>query len=377
MKFSPDLFLRSRLVLILSAVLASALVLSACSPATTGSQAPSASDQSPSPASSLESSATIRAPEEIREIYLAGGCFWGVEAFFSRIEGVVDAVSGYANGLTENPAYEDLIYRNSGHAETVLVRYDSTRITLDELLIYYFRIIDPTSLNQQGNDIGTQYRTGVYYLDAAEEAVIRKRLEAEQPNYDQLIVIEVEPLRQFFPAEDYHQDYLVNNPNGYCHIDLSRAADPVIRASDYPKPAPEALKKQLTEEQYLVTQTDATELPFTNLYYENEAPGLYVDVVTGEPLFASRDKYHSGSGWPSFTRPIVDYVVTYSDDFSMSAPRTEVRSRSGDSHLGHVFPDGPADQGGLRYCVNSAALRFVPLENMAKEGYEDLVPMVE
>jgi peptide methionine sulfoxide reductase msrA/msrB len=377
MKFSPDLFLRSRLVLILSAVLASALVLSACSPATTGSQAPSASDQSPSPASSLESSATIRAPEGIREIYLAGGCFWGVEAFFSRIDGVVDAVSGYANGLTENPAYEDLIYRNSGHAETVLVRYDPTRITLDELLIYYFRIIDPTSLNQQGNDIGTQYRTGVYYLDAAEEAVIRKRLEAEQPNYDQLIVIEVEPLRQFFPAEDYHQDYLVNNPNGYCHIDLSRAADPVIRASDYPKPAPEALKKQLTEEQYLVTQTDATELPFTNLYYENEAPGLYVDVVTGEPLFASRDKYHSGSGWPSFTRPIVDYVVTYSDDFSMSAPRTEVRSRSGDSHLGHVFPDGPADQGGLRYCVNSAALRFVPLENMAKEGYEDLVPMVE
>jgi peptide methionine sulfoxide reductase msrA/msrB len=377
MKFSPDLFLRSRLVLILSAVLASALVLSACSPATTGSQAPSASDQSPSPASSLESSATIRAPEGIREIYLAGGCFWGVEAFFSRIDGVVDAVSGYANGLTENPAYEDLIYRNSGHAETVLVRYDPTRITLDELLIYYFRIIDPTSLNQQGNDIGTQYRTGVYYLDAAEEAVIRKRLEAEQPNYDQLIVIEVEPLRQFFPAEDYHQDYLVNNPNGYCHIDLSRAADPVIRASDYPKPAPEALKKQLTEEQYLVTQTDATELPFTNLYYENEAPGLYVDVVTGEPLFASRDKYHSGSGWPSFTRPIVDYVVTYSDDFSMSAPRTEVRSRSGDSHLGHVFPDGPADQGGLRYCVNSAALRFVPLEDMAKEGYEDLVPLVE
>lgn len=314
---------------------------------------------------------------QIREIYLAGGCFWGVEAYMSRIDGVVDAVAGYANGRTENPKYEDLLYRNSGHAETVRVRYDSGRISLDEVLIYYFRIIDPTSINKQGNDRGTQYRTGIYYQDPRDLPVIQKRLQAVQKAYKKTLAVEVEPLKHFFEAEAYHQDYLDKNPGGYCHIDLSAVHEPVVRISRYPRPSDEDIRRQLTPEQYNVTQHNATEAPYTNPYYENLEQGIYVDVVTGEPLFSSKDKFHSGSGWPSFTKPVAEYVVTFREDAAHGMRRTEVRSRSGDSHLGHVFEDGPKDQGGRRYCINSAALRFIPLEAMEAEGYGDLIGWVE
>jgi peptide methionine sulfoxide reductase msrA/msrB len=310
----------------------------------------------------------------LQEVYLAGGCFWGVEAYMSRIDGVVDAVSGYANGDTEKPTYQDL--PNSGHAETVQVRYDPGRISLDEVLIYFFRIIDPTSLNRQGPDVGVQYRTGIYYVDAAERAVIDHRIEQVQEDYAEPVVVEVEPLMHFYEAEEYHQDYLAKNPVGYCHIDLGLADVPVIRVSDYPRPPEDEIRRILTDEQYRVTQEHATEAPFTNLYDGNFESGIYVDVVTGEPLFSSRDKYASGSGWPSFTRTIADYVVTYHTDSGHGMPRTEVRSRAGDSHLGHVFEDGPPDRGGLRYCINSAALRFIPIEEMESEGYGDLLGWV-
>lgn len=313
----------------------------------------------------------------VREIFLAGGCFWGVEAFMSRIDGVVDAAAGYANGRTEHPAYEDLLYRNSGHAETVRVRYDTGRISLDEVLIYFFRIIDPTSLNRQGNDRGPQYRTGIYYQDAGDLPVILKRVQAVQKACKKPVVVEVVPLKHFFLAEAYHQDYLDKNPGGYCHIDLSKAHEPVARISRYPRPSDEEIARQLTPEQYRVTQENATEAPFTNLYNENFEPGIYVDVVTGEPLFSSKDKFHSGSGWPSFTQPIAEYVVTWHEDAAHGMRRTEVRSRSGDSHLGHVFKDGPKDRGGLRYCINSAALRFIPLGEMASLGYGEWIGRVE
>lgn len=314
-------------------------------------------------------------PAAVREIYLAGGCFWGVEAYMSRIDGVLDAVSGYANGNTDDPTYEGLAA--SGHAETVRVRYDPGQISLDEVLIYFFRIIDPTSLNRQGPDVGAQYRTGIYYADAADRAVIEHRIEEVQKGYDAPVVVEVEPLEQFSEAEEYHQDYLEKNPLGYCHIDLSLADDPVIRVSDYPRPGANEIRGMLTDEQYRVTQEGATEAPFTNRYDGLFEPGIYVDVVTGEPLFSSRDKFASGSGWPSFTRPIADYVVTYHTDTSHGTVRTEVRSRAADSHLGHVFEDGPADRGGLRYCINSAALRFVHRDNMEAAGYGELLSRVE
>ncbi|MGN6875726.1 peptide-methionine (S)-S-oxide reductase MsrA, partial [Neisseria sp. P0021.S007] len=158
-----------------------------------------------------------------RTIYLAGGCFWGLEAYFQRIDGVVDAVSGYANGKTQNPSYEDVSYRDTGHAETVKVTYDADKLSLDDILQYYFRVVDPTSLNKQGNDTGTQYRSGVYYTDPAEKAVIAAALKREQQKYKQPLVVENEPLKNFYDAEEYHQDYLIKNPNGYCHIDIRKA----------------------------------------------------------------------------------------------------------------------------------------------------------
>ena len=332
-----------------------------------------------------------------RTIYLAGGCFWGLEAYFERIPGVIDAVSGYANGKTKNPSYEDVSHRGTGHAETVKVTYDPERISLDDLLRYYFRVVDPTSLNQQGNDRGVQYRSGVYYTDPAERAIVEKAFAEEQKKHKKPLVVENLPLDNFYEAEEYHQDYLAKNPNGYCHIDIRKAdiplekptttapapaktdanGEPVIDASKYHKPDAAELKKNLDAQAYEVTQNSATERAFSHEYDHLFAPGLYVDVVSGEPLFSSADKFQSGCGWPSFTKPINRGVVTEHDDTSYNMHRTEIRSRVADTHLGHVFPDGPKDKGGLRYCINGASLKFIPLAEMEKAGYGDLVEAVK
>ena len=306
-------------------------------------------------------------------IYLAGGCFWGLEAYFQRIDGVIDAVSGYANGKTERPSYEDVVYRQTGHAETVKVVYNADKLSLNDILQYYFRVIDPTSLNQQGNDRGTQYRTGIYYTHAAEQAIIAQALQQEQQKYQQPLVVENLPLTHFYEAEEYHQDYLIKNPNGYCHIDIRLADQPLEKKTfnmdNYRKPSDKTLKQRLTDEQYRITQQNGTERAFSHEYDHLFAKGIYVDIVSGEPLFSSKDKYDSGCGWPSFTRPIEQNALTKHDDHSYNMHRTEVRSRAADSHLGHVFPDGPSEQGGLRYCINGASLRFIPLERMEAEGY--------
>ena len=306
-----------------------------------------------------------------RTIYLAGGCFWGVQAYFQRIDGVVDVVAGYANGRTESPGYADVL-NGSGHAEAVKIDYDPARISLAQLLCHYFRIIDPTALNRQGNDVGEQYRTGIYYTDEADAPTIATALAAEQGKHEKALVVENEPLRQFFPAEEEHQDYLDKHPGGYCHINLALAAEPLDAAQEntgkYARPSEEALAK-LTREQYRVTQQNGTEPAYSHEYDRLFAPGLYVDVTNGAPLFSSRDKFHSGCGWPSFTRPISPQALVEKEDYSHNMQRTEVRSRTSDAHLGHVFPDGPADQGGLRYCINGTALRFIPLDEMEKQGY--------
>ena len=312
-------------------------------------------------------------PESVKTIYVAGGCFWGVEEFMSRIPGVLDAASGYANGNSDTVTYQEVCYNNTGHAETVKVTYDESVIPLKVLLETFFTIIDPTSVNQQGNDRGSQYRTGIYYTDEADLPVIQAVVASEQEKYSKPIATEVLPLENFCLAEEYHQDYLQKNPNGYCHIDLTTARDTAlsswIDSQDYPVPSKEELKATLTDIQYRVTQENDTEYAFTNDYYNLFDKGLYVDVVTGEPLFSSADKFESGCGWPSFTKPIVPQVVVELTDTSYGMTRTEVRSRAGDTHLGHVFPDGPADRGGLRYCINGASLRFIPYDQMDAEGY--------
>ena len=314
--------------------------------------------------------------ENIKDIYLAGGCFWGVEEYFARIDGVIDSVSGYANGSFDNPTYEN-VCNNSGHAETVHITYDSTKVSLDTLLKYYFRIIDPTSINKQGNDRGVQYRTGIYYQNDEDKQIALNAIKEEQKKYSKPIVIEVEKLKRFDKAEEYHQDYLKKNPNGYCHINLNKANEAIIDEKKYQKPSDDVLKEKLSTLEYQVTQEAATERAFTHEYYKNQEDGIYVDITTGEPLFSSKDKYDAGCGWPSFTKPIATEVVNYKKDSSHGMNRVEVRSRAGEAHLGHVFEDGPRDKGGLRYCINGASLRFIPYDKMDEEGYGEFKKYVK
>ncbi len=331
-----------------------------------------------------------KTPINTQTIYLAGGCFWGVEAYMERVDGVVDAISGYANGTTANPSYEQVI-QGSGHSETVKVVFDSDKTNLQTILAYYLRVIDPTSLNKQGNDRGVQYRTGIYYTNPSDKAVIEQALNDIKDKYQKPIVVENLPLANFYEAESYHQDYLTKNPNGYCHIDISLANKkiPVIKPLAAANTISEALdpsryqhynqdlSTRLSDAQYNITQKGDTERAFSHAYDHLFDKGLYVDIVSGEPLFLSTHKYQSGCGWPSFTQPIDQSVIKTLPDHSYNMIRTEVRSRVADSHLGHVFNDGPKDKGGLRYCINGDALKFIPLDSMEASGYGALVELVK
>ena len=306
------------------------------------------------------------------EIYLAGGCFWGLEEYFSRISGVLQTSVGYANGQVETTNYQ--LITETDHAETVQVVYDEKEVSLREILLYYFRVIDPLSVNQQGNDRGRQYRTGIYYLEEADLPTINTVVREQELLIGRKIAVEVEKLRHYILAEDYHQDYLKKNPGGYCHIDVRDAEKPLIDAANYEKPSQAVLRESLSEESYRVTQEAATEAPFSNAYDQTFEEGIYVDITTGEPLFFAKDKFASGCGWPSFSRPISKELIHYYQDLSHGMERIEVRSRSGNAHLGHVFTDGPRELGGLRYCINSASLRFIAKDEMEAAGYGYLLP---
>lgn len=313
------------------------------------------------------------------EIYMAGGCFWGLQSYLKQVRGVRSTRVGYANGNTDSPSYEDVCYRNTGHAETVLVDYDEKVLPLDFLLRLFFKAIDPTSVNRQGGDAGIQYRTGIYYTKQEDLPVIHSSIEELQKSLTKPVAVEVLPLKNFTAAEEYHQDYLEKNPGGYCHIGpalMEQAAKAVVSPAPYTAKSKEELKAELTDLQYHVTQNNGTEPPFQNPYWDLNRPGIYVDITTGEPLFLSGDKFDSGCGWPSFSKPIEPSVVKELTDTTHHMVRTEVRSQTGDAHLGHVFPDGPKDLGGLRYCINSASLRFIPKEEMEQQGYGAYLDLV-
>lgn len=312
-------------------------------------------------------------------IHLAGGCFWGLEKYMSLINGVVRTSVGYANGITDHPTYEEVCSGKTGHAETVEVTYDADQISLSMILLMFFEAIDPTSLNRQGGDVGNQYRSGIYYTDPDDYEVISGELKKLGTKLKKPSVIEVRKLDSYFPAEEYHQKYLDKHPGGYCHIGpdrMKKAAETIVDPTLYKRKPVSVLQKELPDISYRVAMQNATEPPFKNEYWSNKEKGIYVDITTGEPLFSSNDQFESGCGWPSFSRPIDLGVITEKNDSSHFMSRIETRSRVGDIHLGHVFDDGPKKSGGLRYCINSAALRFVRLEDMDREGYGYLLPLL-
>ena len=320
-------------------------------------------------------------------IYLAGGCFWGTEYYLKTLDGVLETKVGYALGekplwnppLKDTVTYEEVCNR-SGHAETVEVIYDADVISLEEILQEYSYTIDPTSLGRQGMDVGIQYRTGIYSLSEEQQQTAAAFLTDLQKEYDRPIMVENLPLLQFIPAEEYHQDYLDKNPSGYCHINFDKIAkkkQQVVDPKKYTKKSSEELQAELTPMQYAVTMNNATEPPFQNAYWDKTEEGIYVDITTGEPLFSSKDKFPSDCGWPAFSKPLDPNTVEEFADFTFNMIRTEVRSRVGNAHLGHVFADGPAESGGLRYCINSASLRFIPKKDMEAAGYADFLPFLE
>uniref|UniRef100_UPI0036F35BC1 peptide-methionine (R)-S-oxide reductase MsrB n=1 Tax=Alloprevotella tannerae TaxID=76122 RepID=UPI0036F35BC1 len=312
----------------------------------------------------------VKMNNEKAELYLAGGCFWGTEHYLKQIDGVIDTEVGYANGNTKDPSYKDVCTDKTGFTETVHVVYNPDILPLSLLLQLYFKSVDPVSVNRQGNDRGTQYRTGVYYTNPQDLPIIRGEMAKLAKQIDGKIAIEVLPLKNFYRAEDYHQDYLDANPTGYCHLpkalfEMARNANKTDAAKhEYKKPLDDSLKASLTPLQYEVTQHAATEKPFDNEYDKEFREGIYVDVTTGEPLFLSTDKFESGCGWPAFSKPIDNHLISEKHDASYGMDRTEVRSAKGNAHLGHVFDDGPKETGGLRYCINSASLKFIPKSEM-------------
>lgn len=321
----------------------------------------------------MKKEAKIPMQENIKTIYLAGGCFWGVEGYFKKLDGVVGTTTGYANGTSEDTSYHQI--SNTDHAETVKIEYDMSVISLEEILLHYFRIIDPKSVNRQGNDVGRQYRTGIYYRNDAEKRIVEKILDFQRGKLGE-IAVESAPIANFVEAEEYHQDYLDKNPGGYCHINLATADEPLFEVNAA-IPNKDELKNKLTQEEYNIIVNSGTERPFSSNLNDEHRRGIYVDKVTGVPLFASQDKFDAGCGWPSFSKPILTGAIKELEDNSHGMTRTEVRSQNSDAHLGHVFNDGPKEMGGLRYCINGASLLFIPYEEMKEKGYEEYMPLCE
>lgn len=301
----------------------------------------------------------------------AGGCFWCMVEPFDERPGVIEVLSGYTGGHVGNPTYEQVCSNTTGHYEAVQIKFNPKVMPFEKIVDTFWQQIDPTDSGGQFNDRGESYKTAIFYHNEKQKEIAEKSKEALEASgkFTKPIVTEILPSKRFYPAEEAHQYYYKKNAFHYRSYKKGSGREDFIDRTWTPQHDQDELKEKLTPLQYYVTQQEGTERPYDNEYWNKDEDGIYVDLISGEALFSSKDKYDAGCGWPSFTKPIDHYEVTEHVDQSHGMIRTEVRSRSGDAHLGHVFPDGPQKHGGTRYCINSASLKFIPVNKMQEEGY--------
>ncbi|GAA0611294.1 peptide-methionine (R)-S-oxide reductase MsrB [Virgibacillus siamensis] len=314
---------------------------------------------------------------QIKHATFAGGCFWCMVEPFDQRPGIVNITSGYTGGTVANPTYEQVCSDTTGHVEAVQIAFYPEVMPYEQLVETFWQQIDPTDAGGQFNDRGEPYQTAIFYHDEQQKKIAeasKERLE-KSGKFSKPIVTPVLPAKTFYEAEENHQDYYKKQPFHYKLYKKGSGREDFIMKNWRQTPDKKDLKKRLTPIQYAVTQENGTERPFENEYWNKKSDGIYVDIVSGNVLFSSLDKFESDCGWPSFSKPIDPYQVTENTDTTHGMIRTEVRSKHADSHLGHVFEDGPKDRGGLRYCMNSAAMRFIPKEELEQEGYGEYLKL--